>query len=113
MTIIDAQTIQFTLGYNEPVLSADGSTLHDLKQTNINYTKNGVPQPAIVVPATSLAGGGRIDYPLTLALAENESATFTFTVTAQDLTGNISTPNVLSTTVDRVAPQPVTSFSLA
>lgn len=113
MIRINAAEIEFILGYNEPTLSADGAVLHDLKQTNITILKNASPLPATVVPATNLAGGGIINQALRLPLTETESATFVFTVTAEDLSGNISTPNTLTVNIDKVAPAPVQNFTVA
>jgi hypothetical protein len=113
MIRINLAEVQFTLSYNEPTVSADGAILHDLKQTNIHIAKNGLSLTSVVVPATNLAGGGIIEQHLILPLTETESVTFVFTVTAEDLSGNISTPNTLTVEIDKVAPAPVQNFTVA
>lgn len=97
-----------TVTYTEPTQNVDGSPLTDLAKTTVYYSLNGgADVKGVEMPASNPKGGAGVTTPLTVPIAQNQSATVTVRATATDTSGNESAKSASVTkTVDRLSPMP-------
>ena len=96
--------------YTEPTTqeSLGGPTpLNDLASTDISVIDSGTVVQFITVPASAPTGGGSISQDVVVDVQAGEEKTYTFSVVATDLNGNVSTPAEQNILIDRIPPSPV------
>lgn len=122
MRIIDSNTVEVTLTYDEPTKDQDSTPLDpndnpvltDLAYTSMFY-KIGVA-PAVSAGkqnATVPTGGGKVTAPLIVPAAVNQKTSIDFWVTSTDDKGNTAGETHKTFVVDRMAPMPPSSFTVA
>lgn len=96
-----------TADYNEPTKNTDGTALTDLHHTTLYYEIDGVVSKAKDVPATSVSGGGNINTTFEVPVTAGNDKIVKCWATAFDDNDNESAKsNVVSVTIDRLAPEP-------
>lgn len=122
MRIIDNSTVEVTATYDEPtkdsdstpLVATDNPPLLDLAYTSIFYkVTGGATVAAGKQTATAPTGGGKITATLVIPAPVNQKTAFDFWVTSTDLAGNTQGETHASLSVDRMAPLPPSSFTIA
>lgn len=122
MRIIDNQSVEVTLTYDEPTKDSDSTPettddnplLTDLAYTSMFYKiGNGPAVAAAQRAATSPAGGGAITANVIVPAEVNKVTSFDFWVTSTDLKGNSQGETHALFSVDRMAPLPPSNFLIA
>ena len=101
--------------YTEPSKNSDGSSLTDLKQTEVYYQiGTAAAVQAVVVPASKASGGGAVSTPLSVPVPAGVSTTVSFWATAMDTAGNESAKSaVVTKTFDLLTPDVPLNFTIA
>jgi hypothetical protein len=101
--------VTVSVTYKEPVTSADGSPLTDLKLCSVYYqfTDSDTAVRAKDINASSATGGGNVSYSFSVPVAEGVEKDVDFWATCSDTSGNESkNSNVVRLRIDRLAPSP-------
>lgn len=113
MRLIDANTVELEATFTEPTKSTDGSVLDDLDYSTIHIV---TPAGTIKLPVqeSSAAGGQDLRANVQVNAPANTKTALKFYMTSTDIKGNEGPkgPELLYT-VDRVAPEAPTSFTIA
>lgn len=114
MKLIDAQTVELTITYDEPTTNVDGTPLADMAYSTIYITSPAGTHKAPVIAAVDVHGGKHIQTPIQVNAPENTSTSIKMAVSATDLSGNEGPKSVeVEHILDRIGPAVPTGFTIA
>lgn len=101
----DATGTEIGVTYKEPGTKADGTRLDDLNYTTIYYDAGEGPVKVSTVPATTPAGGGRVQRRFVVEVQEGKEVGVKVWATATDKARNESAKSqAVTIPADRLAP---------
>ena len=116
-TCATATTCTVVTSYKEPLVSANGATIDDLKQTTVILTVGGVAHAPIVTPASAATGGGSVTKSVTVTAPNCTVTTVAVVARAEDTFSAIGPDATASLDINRgkeagCEPGPVTNFTI-